>query len=195
MLKIVIDYFINQWDIVSKAPAILIVTYIISFTLGLYLNSWIQKNRIETNEERIKLKDEEIKRKDYEIQQLMEKAIIGKDVSGKANNLELKEMDIKALEAISRFESANSNQPNQLPVEYSVENLEADLGIDYGTADEILKRLRRLGLFESIWDNVLTFSNFNRPINEVRPGRLSKTGKDFLESHRASKQNNQSDAT
>ena len=195
MLKIVIDYFINQWDIVSKAPAILIVTFIISFTLGLYLNSWIQKNRIETNEERIKLKDEEIKRKDYEIQQLMEKAIIGKDVSGKANNLELKEMDIKALEAISRFESANSNQPNQLPVEYSVENLEADLGIDYGTADEILKRLRRLGLFESIWDNVLTFSNFNRPINEVRPGRLSKTGKDFLESHRASKQNNQSDAT
>lgn len=49
MLKIVIDYFINQWDIVSKAPAILIVTFILGFTLGLYLNSWIQKNRIETN--------------------------------------------------------------------------------------------------------------------------------------------------
>lgn len=97
-----------------------------------------------------------------------------------ALSLKLGKVEIEALKAIGRFESKNPHQPPQLPVDYSVDDLTTVLEIDWGEANEILKRLRRLGLVESIWDNFLLFPNLDRPVNETQAGRLSKAGQDFL---------------
>jgi hypothetical protein len=176
MLKVIVDYFSNQWDTILKAPTSLIIV----FAFGWSVSSWYLKNRIETNEERLKLKDEQIKEKDTEIQCLKEQLASGEGVYKKSYNLNLTEEEIEALKAISRFERVNPLQTNEFPVEYSVDNLTSDLGINYDEADEIFKKLRRIGFVESIWDNVPTFPDLERPINEARPVRLSRTGQEFI---------------
>ena len=84
------------------------------------------------------------------------------------------------MKAISRFEKENHFEASKDPAEYSVEYLVKDLQINWDEANEILKKLRMLGLVESIWDNVPKFQNLAQPINETLPGKLSKTGQEFL---------------
>ncbi len=93
---------------------------------------------------------------------------------------ELTKLDIEAMKAFSRFEDKHSFDSSQFPVPYSVDDLVEDLKIEWNEANEIFNKLRRLGLFEGIFDNLPTFPNSNRPINEASPGRLSQTGQGLL---------------
>lgn len=195
MPKVIIDFLFSQGDKLLKDPVPFMVTIVIGFALSRVVNSGSQNERNETKEERLKLKDEQLKQRDDRIQflekqikerdtniQILEEKISASQGESKQNfnTLSLNENEIRALKAISKFESVHSFQPTEVPAEYSVENLAADLQINEGDADEILKNLRMLRLFESIWDNVQTFINLDRPINETRPGRLSTTGQDFI---------------
>ncbi len=99
------------------------------------------------------------------------------------DKLILKENEIRALKAIRKFEKENPFEKTKQPAEYSVDILVKDLQINWVEANEILKNLRNRGLFESIWDNIPQFANLSRPINETRPGRLSKTGWEFLSNY------------
>lgn len=180
MLKVIIDYFLNQWDTISKEPSLFIVTFIIGCSFAWFVSSLMQKNRIEAFETILKLKDEQIKDKDTKIQSLEKQLASEEKYSQKSNNLNLSEVEIQTLKAISRFQKENPILPTELPSEYSVDNLIADLEIDWSDANEILKKIRRIGLVESIWDSVPLYPNLDRPINETRPVRLSKTGQEFL---------------
>jgi len=184
MLKVIIDFLSSQGDTILEAPVPFIVIFVIGFAFGWFVNSSSQKNRIETNEERLKLKEEQIKEKDTKIQVLEQRLGSQGELKQKSNSVSLSEDEIRALKAISRFEDENPFQPPKPPPEYSVDHVATDLKIDWGEANEILKKLRRLGLFESIWENLPTFPNLNRPVNETRSGRLSKTGRDFLRNYR-----------
>lgn len=180
MLKVIIDFVFSQRDKIENDPIPFVVIFIIGVTLGWFINSWMQKNRIETNEERIKLKDDKIKEMDAQIQGLEQKLASQQDLKQNYNTFSLNENEIKALKAISRFEKENPFEVSKASAEYSVDYLVKDLQINWGEANEILKRLRMLGLVESIWDNASKFQNLARPINETLPGRLSKTGQEFL---------------
>jgi hypothetical protein len=145
----------------------------------------MQKNRIDALETIIKLKDEQIKDKETKIQALDKQLTSEEGYYQKSNSLNLRETDIQTLKAISRFEKLNPIIPTEFPSEYSVDNLIAYLEIDWSDANEILKKLRTIGLVESIWDNVPLYPNIDRPINETRPVRLSKTGQEFLRKSRS----------
>ncbi|HEY9853805.1 MAG TPA: hypothetical protein V6D28_30320 [Leptolyngbyaceae cyanobacterium] len=184
MLKVITDFVFSQRDKIENDPIPFLVIFIIGVALGWFINSWIQKNRIETNEERIKLKDEKIQEMGAKIQSLEQKLASQQELKQNYNTFSLNENEIKALKAISRFEKENPFEASKAPAEYSIDYLVKDLQIDWGKANEILKKLRRLGLVESIWDNVSKFQNLARPINETPPGRLSKTGQEFLSNYR-----------
>jgi hypothetical protein len=70
MLKVIIDYFLNQWDTISKEPSLFVVTFIIGCSFTWFVSSLMQKNRIEALEAILKLRDEQIKDKDTKIQSL-----------------------------------------------------------------------------------------------------------------------------
>ncbi|MBW4540097.1 MAG: LapA family protein [Myxacorys chilensis ATA2-1-KO14] len=95
MLKVIIDYFLNQWDTISSAPSLLAVTFIIGCAFGWFASSWAQKNKVETMEERLKLKDEQLKDKDTKIQFLENQPVSSDDVS---SLLKDKDAKIRSLE-------------------------------------------------------------------------------------------------
>lgn len=191
--KVFTDFLLSQEDIILNYPIPCIIILVIGFALGWSFNSWSQKTRIETNEERLKANEErlkgnedKIKEKDAKIQSLEEEKLAFQgQLKENDNSLSLNDNEIRALKAISRFQKEHPCQESEVPTEYSVDTLVKDLQIDWGEANEILKKLRRLGLFESIWDNTLQFTNLARPINETQPGRLSKTGQEFLRNYRS----------
>jgi hypothetical protein len=180
MPKFITDFLISQQDTILNYPFQFMIIFVFGFLLGLWVDYQLQKNKIETNEERLKLKEQQIQEKDNKIQTLEQKLKLDCPEKLKQNEqLTLKENEILALKAIRKFEEEN---PKKL-AEYSVDSLVKDLQINCGEADEILKNLRNRGLFESIWDNTPQFANLSRPINETRPGRLSKTGREFLSNY------------
>lgn|GEM_PF-3484547 len=97
-----------------------------------------------------------------------------------AIEIELTKLEIEALKAFSKFEDQHPFNLPEFPVPYSVDNLVEDLKIEWNEANEIFRKLRRLGLVEWIFDNSSPFPNLNRPINEIPPGRLSQTGQNLL---------------
>ncbi len=70
-------------------------------------------------------------------------------------------LDIEAMNAFSRFEDRNYFNFLQPSVPYSVDDLVKDLQIEWNEANEIFKKLRRLGLVEWIFDDLPTFPNPN----------------------------------
>lgn len=185
MLKVIIDFLLSQGDTILNAPVPFIVIFVIGFAFGWLVNSWSQKTRIETNEQILKLKEEHIKEKDAKIQSLEQKLASQAELKQNYNTISLNENEIRALKAISKFDKKNSFEASKTPSEYSVDCLSKDLQIDCIEANEIFKKLRRLGLIESIWDNISTFPNLDRPINESPPGRLSKRGQEFLSNYKS----------
>jgi uncharacterized membrane protein YciS (DUF1049 family) len=191
MLKVVIDFLLSQGDIIISTPVPFIIIFMIGFALGWLVNSWSQKNRLETNEERLKLNQtrleqsqEEIKERDAEIQSIKQQLATQGEVKDHYHYPPLSENEIRALKAISIFQKKNSCQEPKFPAEYSVDNLIKDLQIDGSEANEILKNLRGLKLFESVYDNMTKYTNIAQPINETPPGRLSKKGQDFVNNHK-----------
>lgn len=185
MLKVIIDFLSSQGDTILNAPVPFIIISVIGFAFGWFVNSWSQKNRIETNEERLKLKEEQNKEKDAKIQILEQKLAFQGELKQNYNTFSLNENEIRALKAISTFEKENPFEASKPPAEYSVDPLVKDLQIDWVEANEIIKKLRMLGMVESIWDNISKFPNPARTINETLPGRLSKTEKKFLSNYRS----------
>lgn len=174
MLKVIIDFLLSQGDAILKNPPPFAVIFLIGFALGWFVVSWSKKNRFETNEERLKLGEQQI-------QDLEQKLAYQGELKPNDNRYSLNEYQIIALRKISKFE-----QENPVPAEYSVDNLVKDWQIDRDEADRILTDIRTLELFRSlIWDNVPQFPNLARPINEAKPGRLTKKGKEFLRNYRS----------
>jgi hypothetical protein len=183
MLKVIIDFLSSQENAILKAPVPFIVIFVIGLALGFFISSWLQKNKLETNEQILKLKEEKIQQKDDKIQSLEQQLKLCCPEKLKQNDkLTLKENEILALKAIRKFEKENPVEESQKLVEYSVDSLVKDLQINLVEANEILKNLRNRGLFESILDNTPQFANLSF-INKTRPGRLSKTGREFLSNY------------
>lgn len=171
MLKVVIDFLLGQKDAILKDPFPFIVIFVIGFGLGCFVISWSQKNRIETNEEIVKL--------------LEQKLAYQGESKENDNSFSLNEYQMIALTKINEFEEKSLAEGSKRLHEYSVDNLVKDWQINRNEANQILKALRTLGLFESIWDNVTQFANLALPINETRPGRLTKKGREFLRNYRS----------
>jgi uncharacterized protein YjhX (UPF0386 family)/uncharacterized membrane protein YciS (DUF1049 family) len=90
MLKVIIDYFLSQWDAISSAPSLLAVTFVIGCAFG-----WVaQENRAKTMEERLKLKEDQIKDKDINIEHL-EKQLVSSNITNLKESLTVKEQQIK----------------------------------------------------------------------------------------------------
>jgi len=190
MLKIIVDFLSNQGDIILRYPVPFLIVFVVGLALGWGVNSWVQKNKIETNEERLKYKEDQLKDRDIKIQSLEQKmASLSKDEQVD-KTIPLSKDEIQALKAIKEFEDNNPIQSTSSPPEYSVDHLMKDLGVSWEESNEILRKFRRFGLFESIWDNLQSFPNRERPINETRPGRLSKDGKDLVRKYRNRDQSN-----
>lgn len=184
MPKFITDFLISQQDTILNYPFQFIIIFVFGFLLGLWVDYQLQKNKIETNEQILKLQEKQIQEKDNKIQTLEQQLKLDCPEKLKQNEqLKLKENEILALKAIRKFEEENPFEKSPKLAEYSVDSLVKDLQINYGEADEILKNLRNRGLFESIWDNTPQFANLSRPINETRPGRLSKTGREFFSNY------------
>lgn len=98
-------------------------------------------------------------------------------------SVNLTKLEVESLKEISRFEAQNPINPPEFPTAYSVDDLATDLKINWSEANEVLKKLRRLGLVEFFCDNWTVYPNLDRPINETSPGRLSKAGQDLLKIH------------
>ncbi len=193
MLKVIIDFLVDQGDTMLHSPVPFIVIFVIGFALGCFVTSWSQKltlnaneARLNANEEIMKLLEKQMKEKDTENQDLKQKLASKGELKDNYNtSCSLNENEIRALKAISIFQEENPCQEGKFPPEYSVDNLIKDLQIDWNEANQILKKLRMLLLFESIWDNTTKYTNFARPINETSPGRLSKTGQEFLSNYQS----------
>jgi hypothetical protein len=193
MLKVIIDFLFSEGDTILKSPVPFIVIFVIGFALGSFVTSWSQKltlnaneARLNANEEIMKLLDKQMKEKDTENQDLKQKLASKGELKDNYNtSCSLNENEIRALKAISIFQKENPCQEGKSPPEYSVDNLIKDLQIDWNEANHILKKLRMLLLFESIWDNMTKYTNLAKPINETSPGRLSKTGQEFLSNYKS----------
>lgn len=190
MYKLIIDFLSNNKDIIIQNPILFIVLSIIMFGLSWSISSWIQKDKMATNEERVKIleiklqdSEGELQKKNNKIANLEQKLNSQEEATQKYNSFSLSENDIRALEAIRKFEQENPHEPNKFPPAYSVKNLEQDLTMNYGKANEILQKLRRIGFVEYYTDNILTWPTLTIPINETPGGRLSKIGQEFLQNH------------
>ncbi|TFI55662.1 hypothetical protein BLD44_003795 [Mastigocladus laminosus UU774] len=118
MLKVIIDYFLNQWDTISSAPSLLAVTFIIGCTFGWLTSSWTQKNRVETIEERLKLKDEQLKNKDIKIQSLEKQPVSSDEVTNLRKSLAVKDQELKDKDAkIQSLEKQLTLKYSQLTVQ------------------------------------------------------------------------------
>lgn len=118
MLKVIIDYFLNQWDTISSAPSLLAVTFIIGCAFGWLTSSWIQKNRVETIEERLKLKDEQLKDKDIKIQSLEKQPVSSDEVTSLRKSLAVKDQELKDKNAkIQSLEKQLTLKYSQLTVQ------------------------------------------------------------------------------
>lgn len=118
MLKVITDYFLNQWDTVSSVPSLLAVTFIIGCAFGWFASSWIQKNRVETIEERLKLKDEQLKDKDTKIQSLEKQPAPSDDVTSLKKSLAVKDQQLKDKDAkIQSLEEQLTLKYSQLTVQ------------------------------------------------------------------------------
>lgn len=165
---------------------IFIVGLMLGFTSGLRLQKYRIENsedRLRSNEERVKLLETKLGGKDLKIQNLEEELSSLRENRQVGSTLDLDEYELKSLIAIKKFEDNNPIKPPQPPPEYSVDQLAKDLGVESGKASAILEKFRRLGLFGSIWDGMMQFTSTNRPMNEVKSGRLSEAGKDLVKKH------------
>lgn len=148
-------------------------------TVSWQVYSILHKNRIDANEDRIKTMELQMKAKDDELK----KIDVLKEPSKQAYTKDfiLSSEEIKALKIIQALQKNTLLSKNVC----SVEDLVRGLKISSGEANEILKKLRKIGFFESVWDNVPQYSDLNQPINSARPGRLSKNGMDFINDHQS----------
>jgi hypothetical protein len=89
----------------------------------------------------------------------------------------VEEPEIKVLQLIEKFERQS---PQENLSHYSVEQLEEELSNNSSEANEIIKKLKKLDLVICYWENVPTFVNLSRPINEEKPVRLTALGREFL---------------
>jgi hypothetical protein len=94
--------------------------------------------------------------------------------------MELTKLEISALKAIFEFEVIHPLNPSQMPDLYTVNLLKDDLKISWEEANKIFGKIRLLDLIAAPFDNIATFHNPHRRINEARPGRLSESGILFL---------------
>lgn len=118
---------------------------------------------------------------------LLKQKLESEDPSHKSILKSLKENDIKALEAIERFERAVPRVEGETPSHYGVNQLETELNIHWWEANEIIKKLKKLDLVYCLWENEAVFVNIDRPIGEEKPVILRGEGRDILALHRMSK--------
>ena len=183
MPKFITDFLSSRGDLILQHPDLAVGLVIFGVILGWSSCSHFNKNKLDSNDERMKANDERMKANNEQNEDLkakLEKLNTEEENEDSCNLCSLNVDEIAALKAIGRFEEINSPQPSKLPIEYAVDNLAIDLNITQGEANEILEKFRRIGFLKSVWDNHSIYPSRKRPINEARSGRLTRTGKDYL---------------
>lgn len=144
-----------------------------------WVYSILHKNRIDANEDRIKTMESQMKAKEDELKKF--DVLSEPSKQSYTKDFILSPEEISALKTIRELQKNTPSSKNVC----SVEDLVRELKISSCEANEILKKLRKIGFFESIWDNVQQYPNLNQPINSARPGRLSKNGMDYINDHQS----------
>lgn len=146
--KLIIDFISDNKNIIEQNPLLFIVLSIILFGLGWSISSWIQKNKMEANEERMKYLDrqlegakekiKEMKENEQKVQslaRLLSEALEEKLNSQGTLNLASKEED-RVFAAVYRFSKTDPARLKSL-----TENLAKDLKIDEDEVNKILEKI------------------------------------------------------
>jgi hypothetical protein len=179
------DLLEREFEVITQTPisftvAILIATPLLWLSLRTIFSVRIDnlKSSNETLQIDKKSLEERLKTKDEELVKL------GEEYKAKIKSDRLSANQIRVLEFIDAFESNHPPQPNQFPLECSVDEVASKLQLEHVQVDSIFKKLKREGLIASLWDGQATFLDRERPINEEKPVRLTSEGKDYLRAYR-----------
>ena len=164
------EFLDKEWEVISQAPiSIFFAIFLLLFPLAgaiYWVFEIVYRGKINGLEGQIELLRERLEGKQNEPTE------------------QLEENEIRALERIESFERRNPRVGDRFPNLYAVEQLQADLSIEWWEANEIIRRLKALDLAYCPWENESIFMDRSRPIGEEKPVMLTNEGRYRLYAHK-----------